>query len=261
MNQSIDKFSMDFFSLKGKTAIITGGNTNLGMAYTVALARAGADIFIPHFEDDVTDVKAAVTAAGRRIEFYKGDLCDTEYRKSIPQKCIDAFGRIDILVNNAGISIHGPVDDYADEAYQKMIEVDLNVCYYLCREVGLKLRELGNGGKIINIGSALSFTGTANGVPYPIAKHGVIGLTRSMAAAYLADDIQVNAICPGFFHSPVNKGLPQDAIDDISRRLKGGTWGEYGDLMGTAVFLASGASDYITGIYIVVDGGFAANYF
>jgi 2-deoxy-D-gluconate 3-dehydrogenase len=261
MDPSIDKFSTDFFRLDGKAAIITGGNTNLGTAYTVALARAGADIFIPHFEEDVSDVKAAVEKTGRRIEFLRGDLTDPVYRKSVTEKCLETYGRADILVNNAGISIHGELDTYPDETYQKMIEVDLNVSYYLCREVGLKMKDLGNGGKIINIGSALSFTGAGAGMPYPIAKHGIIGLTRSMAAAFLNDDIQVNAICPGFFHSPVNKGVPPEAVQNIARRCKGGTWGEYGDLMGTAVFLASRASDYVTGTYIIVDGGFAANYF
>ena len=261
MIPSIDNFSMDFFDLTGKTAIVTGGNTNLGMAYSVALARAGADLFIPHFEEDVSDVKAAVEAAGRRIRFLKGDLTDPEYRKSVTEKCMEAYGKVDILINNAGISIHDTLENYPDENYQRMMEVDLNVCYYLCREVGLKMRELGNGGKIINIGSALSLTGTDIGIPYSIAKHGVIGLTRSMAAAFLNDDIQVNAICPGFFRSAVNKDLPQSLVDDIARRCKGKKWGEYGELMGTAVFLASKASDYVTGTYIIVDGGFAANYF
>jgi len=261
MNQSIDAFSMDYFNLEGKVAVITGGNTNLGMAYTVALARAGADIFVPHFEDDVSEVRDAAEKAGRRIAFFKGDLTDEDYRKSIMGKCAEAFGRVDILVNNAGISIGGAIEDYSDEDYRKMVDVNLNVCYYLCRDAGLMMRELGGGGKIINIGSALSFTGVDRGIPYPITKHGVIGLTRSMSAAFMNDNVQVNAICPGFFHSPVNKGIPQEAVDNIARRCKGGKWGEYGDLMGTAVFLASKASDYVTGIYIIVDGGFTANYF
>jgi 2-deoxy-D-gluconate 3-dehydrogenase len=260
MDSSIKDFSMDFFSLKGKVAIVTGGNTNLGLAYSVAFAKAGADLFIPHFEDDISDAKEAIEAEGQHVVFLKGDLVEPEYRKSIIAECIKAYGRIDILVNNAGISIHGSLEEYEDEWYQKMIEVDLNVCYYLCREVGLKMRELGNGGKIINIGSALSFTGSGGGMPYPIAKHAVIGLTRAMAAGFLDDDIQVNAVCPGFFHSPVNKGIPQEGIDAVGKRLKGRVWGKFGDMMGSVVFLASGASDYVTGTYIVVDGGFAANY-
>jgi 2-deoxy-D-gluconate 3-dehydrogenase len=260
MNPGIEKFSMDYFRLDGKVAMITGGNTNLGLGYTVALARAGADIFLPHFEEDVTVVKQAVEAAGRRISFLRGDLTDPAYRKALVEKCIETYGRLDILVNNAGMPGGGDLEDCLDETYLKVINLQLNVSYFMCREVGLKMRALGNGGKIINIGSALSFTGDSHGMPYPIAKHGVIGLTRSMAAAYLNDEIQVNAICPGFFHSPMNAGVPKEAAESIGRRLKGGDWGDYAELMGTAVFLASRASSYVTGTSIIVDGGFAANY-
>jgi 2-deoxy-D-gluconate 3-dehydrogenase len=261
MEKSIENFSSDFFRLDGKAAIVTGGNTHLGMAYTVALARMGADIFLPHFEEDVSEVRAAVEQAGRKIVFLRGDLTDSSYRDELVKTCRETYGKIDILVNNAGVSLPGTIEALTEEDYRKTIEVDLNVCYFLGRSVGLTMRELGGGGKIINIGSALSFTGDAYGMPYPIAKHAVIGLTRSMAAAFLNDNIQVNAICPGFFHSPVNKGVPEDAVREISRRCKNHEWGRYGDLMGTAVFLASRASDYVTGTYVVVDGGFAANYF
>lgn len=261
MKKGIEQFSMDYFRLDGKVAMITGGNTNLGLGYTVALAKAGADIFLPHFEEDVSEVKQAVEATGRRIEFFRGDLTDASYRKNLIEKCIETYGRLDILINNAGMPGGGALEDYPDELYMKVIDIQMNVCYYMCREVGLKMRELGNGGKIINIGSALSFTGAAHGMPYPIAKHGVIGITRSMSAAFMNDDIQVNAICPGFFHSPINKGIPQEAVDNIARRLKNNEWGDYAELMGTAVFLASRASAYVTGTAINVDGGFAANYF
>jgi 2-deoxy-D-gluconate 3-dehydrogenase len=261
MNSGIEQFSMDYFRLDGKVAMITGGNTNLGLGYTVALARAGADIFLPHFEEDVSEVKQAVESAGRRIAFLRGDLTDPAYRQTLLEKCLETYGRLDILVNNAGMPAGGALDDYPDELYRKFMELQLNVSYFMCREIGLKMRALGNGGKIINIGSALSFTGTGHGIPYPVAKHGIIGLTRSMAAAFLNDDIQVNAICPGFFHSPMNEGLPKEAEESIARRLKDGVWGDYSELMGTAVFLASRASAYLTGISINVDGGFAANYF
>jgi len=122
--------------------------------------------------------------------------------------------------------------------------------------VGLIMKKQG-GGKIINIGSALSFTG---GGSYAIAKHGVIGVTRSIAAAFLHDNVQCNAICPGFFRSPVNAGMPEEVYKNVARRLPGNEWGQFGDLMGTAVFLASKASDYVNGAFIIVDGGFAANY-
>jgi 2-deoxy-D-gluconate 3-dehydrogenase len=257
MHPSVANFSMDFFSLKDKVAMVTGGNTNLGMAYSVAFAKAGADLFIPHYEEDVSEVKEAIEKEGRRVEFLQGDLTDKEYRKAIIEKCLETYGKIDILVNNAGIAIHGSLEEYKDEWYQRVMEIQLNVVYYLSREVGLIMKKQG-GGKIINIGSALSFTG---GGSYAIAKHGVIGVTRSIAAALLHDNVQCNAICPGFFRSPINRGGPKPGQPDkVSPRLPGKEWGQFGDLMGTAVFLASKASDYVNGTYIIVDGGFAANY-
>ena len=261
MDQLIKDFSLDYFNLKGKVAIVTGGNTNLGMCYAIAFAKAGADLFIPHFDDDIDELKEAAEEAGVRIEFYKGDLTDKAYRDTVVPKCIELFGRLDILVNNAGISKGAPLEEMPEEWYQAEIELDLNVCWYMCRNAGLAMRKLGNGGKIINIGSALSFTGSASGSAYTIAKHGVIGLTKNMAAIFMQDNIQVNAICPGFFDSPVNRGVPQKARDEIARRLPGNVWGSPGELMGTAVFLASEASHHVSGVAISVDGGFAANYF
>jgi 2-deoxy-D-gluconate 3-dehydrogenase len=255
MQQSIKDFSMDFFSLKGKTAIITGGNTNLGMAYAVAFAKAGADIFIPHFEEDVSEIKEAVEAEGQRIEFLRGDLTDKTYRTAVIDTCLEKFGSIDILVNNANIGLFAPFEEYPDEYYAKTIEIGLNVVYYLGREVGLIMKRQG-GGKIINIGSALSFTADGDCPGYVIVKHGVIGVTRDFANELGRYNVQSNAICPGFFKSDVNAGVPQEIVNRVSAQLPGGTWGEFGSVMGTAVFLASKASDYVNGWSISVDGGF-----
>ncbi|MCL1897049.1 MAG: SDR family oxidoreductase [Clostridiales bacterium] len=257
MQQSVKDFSMDYFSLKGKTAMITGGNTNLGMAYAVAYAKAGADLYIPHFLHDVSEVKEAVEAEGRRIEFMQGDLTDPGYRKAIVMDCLKKFGSIDILVNNAGMGIFAPFEAYRDEDYAHVIELMLNVAYYLGREVGLVMKSQG-GGKIINIGSVLSFTADGSCPPYVIAKHGVIGVTRDFANELGRFNIQCNALCPGFFKSDVNTGVPQEIKDRVSAQLPNGEWGEFGQLMGTAVFLASKASDYINGCAISVDGGFSA---
>ena len=251
---------MDMFSLQGKVAMVTGGNTNLGMAYCVAFAKAGADIFIPHFTDDIDEVRAAVEKEGRRIEFIKGNLMDKDYRKALVDKCMEQYGRIDILVNNAGAATRATLDECKDEYYRDDVELMLNVGFYLCRDVGIIMKNQG-GGKIINIGSALSFTAGGGGNPsYAVAKHGVIGLTRSIAAAFRDDNVQCNAICPGFFDSPINAGMPKEAHDNIGRRLPGKEWGSFGMLMGTAVYLASAASDYVSGTHVIVDGGFAAGY-
>ena len=260
MDAGIFDFSLDMFNLKGKVAMVTGGNTNLGMTYAIAFAKAGADLFIPHLLDDIDEVRAAVEAEGRRIEFYQGDLLDADYRKAMIARCMEVYGHIDILVNNAGGSKQSGFEDCPDEYFSDAVELFINVGFYLCRDVGAIMKKQG-GGKIINIGSALSFTGKAGNPSYPTSKHGVIGLTRSVAANFRQDNIQCNAICPGFFKSAINAHLPEEEIIQVGKRLPGNEWGSFSKLMGTAVFLASEASDYVSGIYIIVDGGFSAGYF
>jgi 2-deoxy-D-gluconate 3-dehydrogenase len=258
MDPKVLDYSMDKFSLKGKVAIITGGNTTLGMAYAVAFAKAGADLFIPHLTDDIAEVKEAVEKEGRRIEFFQGNLLDADYRKALVEKCLENYGRIDILVNNAGASTRASFEECPDEAYRGDVELMLNVVYYLCRDVGAIMRKQG-GGKIINIGSALSFRSPGGANPsYTVAKTGILGLTRAVAATYKHDNIQCNAICPGFFTSAINNYMTAESAPEIARRLPKGEMQTPDQLMGPAIFLASSASDGVSGTYIIVDGGFAA---
>jgi 2-deoxy-D-gluconate 3-dehydrogenase len=260
MDQSVADFSMDMFSLKGKVAIVTGGNTTLGMAYAVAFAKAGADIFIPHLLDDIDEVKEAVEAQGRRIEFLQGNLVDGAYRKAVVDKCLEIYGHIDILVNNAGGSTRSTFAETADEVFAGDVELMLNVGFYLCRDVGEIMKKQGSG-KIINIGSALSFTAGGGNPSYAVSKHAVIGLTRAVAATYRNDNVQCNAICPGFISSMVNGNMTAERAPEIARRLPKGEMQKPGNMMGTALFLASAAADHVNGAYIIVDGGFAAGYF
>ena len=258
MDQKVLDFSMDKFSLKGKTAIITGGNTTLGSAYAVAFAKAGADLFIPHLTDDIAEVKEAVEKEGRRIEFFKGNLLEAGYRKALIEKCLEIYGRIDILVNNAGASTRATFEETTDEAYRNDVELLMNVGYYLCRDIGALMRKQG-GGKIINIGSALSFkAGGASNPSYTVAKTGILGLTRAVAVTYRNDNVQCNAICPGFFTSAVNNFMTAQSAPDVAKRLPRSEFQTPDELMGTAIFLASAASDGISGTYINVDGGYAA---
>lgn len=257
MDQSIQNFSMDYFSLKGKVAIVTGGNTNLGLSYAVALAKAGADLYIPHFLDDISEVQEAVEAEGRRIAFIKGDLTDMSYIKAVVDGCLREYGKIDILVNNAGMGHFADFEDYPDEMYKKIIDLNLNSVYYLGHEVA-KVMMKQKSGKIINIGSALSYTADGQCPPYVISKHGVIGITRDFANELGKYNIQCNAMCPGFFATEVNQGVQDNKplFDKISSRLPEGKWGTIDALMGTVVYLASKASDYVNGWNISVDGGF-----
>lgn len=251
-------FSMEWFSLKGKVAIITGANQGLGVAYAEAFAKAGADIFIPHLTDDISEVKELVEAQGRKVHFLQGDLLDEAYRKQLIKECLDVFGKIDILVNNAGIGILGDFWSYPNTAWAKCIELDLSVVYYLSREVAVVMKEQG-GGKIINIGSALSYTADKNSPPYTAAKHGVLGVSRMLCNELGQYNIQVNTLCPGFLATEVNRGIRESNPDfetHITKRTPAGRWGVPDDLMGTIVFLASPASDYLSGVDINVDGGF-----
>ncbi|MCL2125207.1 MAG: SDR family oxidoreductase [Oscillospiraceae bacterium] len=254
----IREFSLDYFSLKGKVAMVTGANQGLGMAYATAFAKAGADLFIPHYTDDVAEVKSLVEAEGRRVEFLRGDLADKGYIDAIVKTCLDKYGKIDILVNNAGTNHFEDIMTFPDEEYRRVMDIQLNATYYMGHEVGKVMAKSG-GGKIINIGSALSFTADATCPPYVIAKHGVIGITRYFASDFGKYNIQVNALCPGFFYSEMNAAISdnKEFYDKITNRIPLGRWGTSHDLMGAIVFLASRASDYMNGWYISVDGGFA----
>lgn len=254
---AFDNFSLDFFSLKGKVAIITGANQGLGVAYAVALAKAGCDLFITHYTDDVTEVKALVEQEGRRVEFLQGDLTDKAYITLVVQECMERFGRIDILINNAGASAFAPFETYPDRYWEMCINLDLNSVYYLSHAVALEMMKQKRG-KIINVGSALSYTSDKHCPPYTVAKTGIIGLTRVFANELGAFNIQTNTISPGFLATEVNAELRKDPAfyDKITARIAAGRWGEMEDLMGTIVYLSSRASDYVNGWSISVDGGF-----
>ena len=254
----IRDFSLDYFSLKGKVAIVTGANQGLGMAYALAFAKAGADIFIPHYTADIAEIKGLVEAEGRRVEFVRGDLGDRAHVDEIIEGCVKAYGKIDILVNNAGTNHFEDVMTFPDEQYKRVTDVQLNAVYYMTHEAGKVMAKQG-GGKIINIGSALSFTADKTCPAYVISKHAVIGITRYFASDFGKYNIQVNALCPGFFYSEMNAAISdnKEFYDHVTNRIPLGRWGISHDLMGTIVFLASRASDYMTGWYVSVDGGFA----
>ncbi|QGU94773.1 SDR family oxidoreductase [Clostridium bovifaecis] len=257
MVEQLREFSMDFFSLKGKVAIVTGANQGLGMAYAMAFAKAGADLFIPHFTDDISEIKELIESVGRKVAFIKGDLTDNNYVDAMVEACMKEYGRIDILVNNAGGSIFGDFDTYPDEAWKKIIDLNLNSVYYVSKRVASIMKKQ-KSGKIINVGSALSFTADKRCPPYTSTKHAIVGLTRVFANELGDSNIQTNAIAPGFLATEVNRELRADPAfyNKITNRIPCGRWGELQDLMGAVVFLASRASDYINGWTISIDGGF-----
>ena len=262
MARNLTDFSIDMFSLKGKVAMVTGANQGLGMAYAVALANVGADLFIPHYTPDVSEVKGMIEGAGRKVAFLQGDLTDETYRKEVVQSCLDTYGKIDILINNAGNNYVAPLLEVPDEKYRMVLDLQLNAVYYLSCAVAKTMVPNG-GGKIINIASELAYASDINSSSYTVAKHGIVGLTRSLTAELGKFNISCNAIAPGFYISEVNAEVRKanpDAERTVGEKipLGNGHWGDVYDLMGLAVFLASPASDYISGEIICVDGGYKA---
>jgi 2-deoxy-D-gluconate 3-dehydrogenase len=262
MGKDINSFSLDDFKLDGKVAMITGANQGLGIVYATALSKAGADIFIPHFTPDIDEVKGIVEGNGRKIGFYQGDLTKAEDREATVKACMDQFGRIDILINNAGNNFMSPILDFPENRWEQVLNLQLHSVFYMSQAVARIMKEQG-GGKIINIASALSYAADLNADAYCVAKHGIIGMTKSFAAELGQYNIMTNAIAPGFFATAVNadmraanKTLFQGVIDRTSMLTD--DWGDVYTLMGLAVFLSSPASDFINGIDIAVDGGFKA---
>lgn len=253
---NMDKFSLDFFNLDGKVAIVTGGNTGLGMAYVEALATAGADVLVTTFDNNVEEVKDIVESLGRKIVFVQGDLTKKETRDEVISTCLDEFGKIDILVNNAGTIRRAPLLEYKDEDWQAVMDINLNSVYYLSQAVAKVMAEQ-KSGKIINIASMLSFQGGKFVPPYTASKHGVAGITKAFANELADLNIQVNAIAPGYIKTANTAPIRADENrnKEILSRIPAGRWGEVSDLMGTVVFLSSKASDYLNGHILAIDGG------
>ncbi len=253
---NMEKFSLDFFKLDGKVAIVTGGNTGLGMAYVEALAAAGADVLVTTFDNNTEEVKNIVESLGRKIVFVQGDLTKKETRDKVVSTCLEEFGKIDILVNNAGTIRRAPLLEYKDEDWQAVMDINLNSVYYLSQAVAKVMAKQGYG-KIINIASMLSFQGGKFVPPYTASKHGVAGITKAFANELADLNIQVNAIAPGYIKTANTAPIRSDKArnQEILSRIPAGRWGEVSDLMGTVVFLSSKASDYLNGHILAIDGG------
>ena len=252
----LNNFSMDFFSLKGKTAIVTGGNTGLGQGYVVALAKAGADLFVATYDRNWDETRAMVEGEGRKIHFFQADLTKKEEREAMIQECLDVYGKIDILVNNAGTIRRAPLLEYKEEDWEAVMNINLNSVYYLSQAAARIMVKQGSG-KIINIASMLSFQGGKFVPPYTASKHGVAGITKAFANELAAYNIQINAIAPGYIKTdntaPIRADEKRNA--EILSRIPANRWADPFDLMGAVVFLASKASDYVNGHILAVDGG------
>ncbi|WP_415650627.1 2-dehydro-3-deoxy-D-gluconate 5-dehydrogenase KduD [Schleiferilactobacillus perolens] len=254
----LDHFKMTQFHLDGKVAIVTGGNTGLGQGYAVALAEAGADIFIPTYgKAEWDNTRRLIEKRGRKVEFMDVNLTEPGISDKIIAEAVEKMGHIDILVNNAGTIRRNPLLESKDKDWDDVIGINLTAVYHMSLSAA-KVFAKQKSGKIINIGSMLSFQGGKFIPSYTAAKHGVAGLTKAFASELGAYNIQVNAIAPGYIKTANTAPIRKDPArnQEILDRIPAGHWAEPYELMGISVFLASDASDYINGAIIPVDGGY-----
>ena len=247
------------FDLTGKVALVTGGNVGLGQGIALALAEAGADIVSVALSDS-DDTVAKVQAMGRRAHAISADLTSIEPVERVVQEALAAMGRIDILVNNAGLIRRADAVDFTEADWDLVMNINLKTVFFMSQAVARLFIKQGDGGKIINIASMLSFQGGIRVPSYTASKSGVAGLTKLMANEWAPHRITANAIAPGYFATANTQALREDPARsaEILGRIPAGRWGEPSDLGGAAVFLASRASDYVQGAILPVDGGWQA---
>jgi 2-deoxy-D-gluconate 3-dehydrogenase len=250
---------MNLFDLSGKVAIVTGAVTGLGQGMAVGLAQAGADIVSVGIGDH-SETGEKVQALGRRFLAIEANLLRIDPIPGIIEKVVAEFGGIDILVNNAGIIRRADAVDFTEKDWDDVMNINIKTVFFFSQAVAKQFIKQGRGGKIISIASMLSFQGGIRVPSYTASKSGVMGVTRLMANEWAKYNINVNAIAPGYMDTANTAPLKADAVRsaDILSRIPAGRWGLPSDLAGPVVFLASAASDYVSGYTVAVDGGWLA---
>jgi NAD(P)-dependent dehydrogenase (short-subunit alcohol dehydrogenase family) len=250
----------ELFDLTGKVAIVTGGGSGLGRQMAEALAESGADVVVCARKPERCDQAAAELAElGVRALGLRCDVRDQAEIEAVVARTVDELGRVDILVNNAGTAWAAPPEDVPLDGWQKVVDVNLTGSFLFAQAVGRVLIERGEGGKIVNVASVAAFRGASqeamNALPYNASKGGVVGLTIDLAVKWARHRINVNAIAPGWFPSEMTAVTLDAAGERLLSRVPLGRYGGPDDLKGAVTFLASAASDYVTGTTLVVDGG------
>ncbi|MBS4535623.1 2-dehydro-3-deoxy-D-gluconate 5-dehydrogenase KduD [Clostridium sp. D2Q-14] len=250
---------MNDFSLEGKVAIVTGCRTGLGQGVALAFAEAGADI-VGVGSTILDETKNLVEKMGRKFVGVQADLKKMDSIPKVIDAAITNFGKIDILVNNAGIIRREDAIDFSEKDWDDVMDINIKIVFFLSQAVAREFIDKKTGGKIINIASMLSFQGGIRVPSYTASKSGVKGITMSMANEWAKYNINVNAIAPGYMATDNTTPLRADKerSTEILARIPANRWGTPEDLGGTAVFLASKASDYVNGFTIAVDGGWLA---
>ena len=251
---------MKLFDLTGKVAIVTGGNGGIGLGMARGLAHAGAAVVLAARNvGKSSDAVKELEAAGARAAMVKVDVRSEASCRELVQRAVDRFGRLDILVNNAGTNIRKRPEEYSLEEYNTVLETNLTSAF-LCSQAAYPHMVRAGGGKIVNIGSMMSIFGAAFTAPYAASKGGIVQMTKAMATAWAKDNIQVNAVLPGWIDTDLTRKAReqvQGLHDRVVARTPAGRWGTPEDHAGIAVFLASAASDFVTGTAIPVDGGYS----
>jgi 2-deoxy-D-gluconate 3-dehydrogenase len=248
---------LDLFRLDGRVALVTGAAGGLGAAIATALAQAGAQVAVHGNRRAAIDTAETIKSIGGTAAAFQADLGDTGGAEKLFTEVKQQFGRVDILVNNAGTIHRDAAEEFKLEDWQRVLQVNLTSVFQLSQLVGRDMLARNQGGKIVNIASLLSFQGGIRVPAYAASKGGVAQLTKALANEWASHNIQVNAIAPGYFATTNTEALQADPIRNrqILERIPAGRWGKPEDLAGTAVYLASAASNYITGTVLTVDGG------
>lgn len=248
---------MDLFNLNNRTALVTGASRGIGFTIAQALARAGARVVLNGRTREPLDAAArALHEAGAAADVIEFDVTDAAGTAAAIARVEKSIAPIDILVNNAGIQRRARLDQFDDDAWRELMATNLDGVYHVSKAVAPYMIERGRG-KIINVGSVQCELARPGIAPYTASKGAVKNLTRGMCADWARYGIQVNAIGPGYFATPMNRALVDDPEFDawLLNRTPAGRWGELEDLHGAAIFLASGASDFVNGHTLYVDGG------
>jgi 2-deoxy-D-gluconate 3-dehydrogenase len=248
------------FDLTGKVAIVTGGNGGIGLGMAKGLAKAGARVVVAGRNEEKS--KAAVRelqALGSDALAVNVDVAVEASVDSMVAETVQRCGRLDILVNNAGVNIRKPAHELTLAEWRQVIDINLTSAFLCSRSAYPHLKRAG-GGKIINIGSMMSIFGASFAPAYGASKGGMVQLTKSQAIAWAPDNIQVNAVLPGWIDTDLTRTARKQVTglqDRVVARTPAGRWGTMDDMAGVAVFLASRASDFVTGTAIPVDGGYS----
>lgn len=249
---------MEVFSLKGKGALVTGGGTGIGFGIASGLMEAGADVACVYRQHEPEELMELGRKLGRQVKPIKADLKEMKGVTHAFDEALKAFPNINILVNNSGVCPRSPALEYPEQMWDDVTAVNEKAVFFLSKLLARHLVENGRPGKIINLASMLSYLGGFNTAAYTASKHAVMGITKVLANEWAPYHINVNAIAPGWIRTNLSAPLRNDPERDaaVKARIPMGDWGEPADFKGVAVFLASAASDYITGVTIPVDGGY-----